>query len=150
MSYNCIEVDFMNNADFGLSIQKMICEYYCLDVNDRAKAQFDSNYNSSYDSELEPLIPAIFENVKSKPVHLLTYSDEFVGAKQTTSPHNFLLSNGKTLSIRTNKTSDKVAPRTVGQAGFPVLNEYFGDIFGGTIESQYDIKKLVINHIHEI
>ena len=47
------------------------------------------------------------------------------------------------------KTSDKVAPRTVGQAGFEKLNDYFGDIYGKKIEDQEDIKDLMFNKIDE-
>ena len=61
-----------------------------------------------------------------------------------------MLDNGKTLSIRTTKNSDKVAPRTVGQAGFGILNEYFADIYGSQINSQEDVRVLIYEHIHEI
>ena len=46
----------MNNADYGLSLQKKICEKYNLDINMQAEAQFNANYNSEYDSELEKVI----------------------------------------------------------------------------------------------
>ena len=103
----------MNNADYGLSLQKKICEKYNLDINNQAEAQFNANYNSEYDSELEKVIPVIFEKVNAVPISLLTYTQELTKGRQTTSPHNFMLDNGKTLSIRTTKNSDKVAPRTV-------------------------------------
>lgn len=140
----------MNNADYGLSLQKMICDEYEIEINDWAKAQFDANYNKEYENELKSVIPLIFKKVKSNPTRLLTYSQELTKAKQTTSPHNFILDNGKTISIRTTKTSDKVAPRTVGQAGFPVLNDFFADVFGEEIQTQADVRKLVFEHIHEI
>ncbi len=140
----------MNNADYGLSLQKLICDEYRLEINDWAAAQFEANYNSEYDDELKQTIPLIFNKIKAKPTHLLTYTQKMVKKNQTTSPHNFMLDNGKTISIRTTKGSDKVAPRTVGQAGFPVLNEYFADIYGDEIKNQEDVRKLVFNHIHEI
>ena len=138
----------MNNADYGLSLQKLICDEYSLEVNDWASAQFEANYNQEYRTELVEVIPKIFSKLNAEPTHLLTYTQEMTKGKQTTSPHNFMLDNGKTLSIRTTKTSDKVAPRTVGQAGFPILNEYFADIYGQEIENQTDVRKLIINHIH--
>lgn len=104
----------MNNADYGLSLQKLICEKYGLEINAWAEAQFKANYNKEYDAELKPLISMIFGKINSKPMHLLTYTKELTKGKQNTSPHNFLLENGETVSIRTTKTSDKVAPRTVG------------------------------------
>ena len=140
----------MNNADYGLSLQKKICEKYNLDINNQAEAQFNANYNSEYDSELEKVIPVIFEKVNAVPISLLTYTQELTKGRQTTSPHNFMLDNGKTLSIRTTKNSDKVAPRTVGQAGFGILNEYFADIYGSQINSQEDVRVLIYEHIHEI
>lgn len=140
----------MNNADYGLSLQKMICDQYDLRINDWAKAQFEANYNKEYEEEFQKIIPLIFETVKSAPTHLLTYSRMLAKGAQSTSPHNFLLDNGKTLSIRTTKTSDKVAPRTVGQAGFQILNEYFEEIYGDRIATQADVRRLVYYHIHQI
>lgn len=140
----------MNNADYGLSLQKLICDEYSIEVNDWAAAQFEANYNEEYREELTGIIPKIFDKLQAEPTHLLTYTQKMTNRKQTTSPHNFMLDNGKTLSIRTTKTSDKVAPRTVGQAGFPVLNDYFADIYGEEIINQADVRKLVFNHIHEI
>ena len=107
----------MNNADFGLTLQSLICDHYHLEINEHAAEQFNSSYNEAYEEELETLCERIFELVGSTPVKLLTYTNELTNGIQTTSPHNFLLKNGKTLSIRTMKTNDMVAPRTVGQAG---------------------------------
>ena len=140
----------MNNADFGLTLQALICNHYHLVVNSHASEQFASNFNHAYVEELTPLCSKIFKIVGSEPSVLLTYSQKFTNAIQTTSPHNFQLKNGKTLSIRTMKTNDKVAPRTVGQAGYPILNELFGDIYGNQIRDQYDVRKLMYNHIHEV
>lgn len=139
-----------NNADFGLSLQKLICDYFDLEVNDYAYEQFRANYNNAYDNELMPLCNKIFKKIGSNPIQLLTYTKELINNKQTTSPHNFLLENGKTLSVRTTKGSDKVAPRTVGQAGFAVLNDYFADVFGEEIKSQRDVRRMVFNYIHVI
>lgn len=140
----------MNNADYGLSLQKKICDDYKIEVNEWAAAQFDANYNPEYEEEFKTVIPLIFETVKSTPDRLLTYTKEMAGKKQNTSPHNFLLKNGKTFSIRTTRTSDKVAPRTVGQAGFPVLNEFFSEVYGEEIKTQSDVRKLVFENIHEM
>lgn len=140
----------INNADYGLSLQKLICDHYDLEVNDNASEQFKSNYNSAYERELKPLCSKIFKAVGSEPKELLTYTKKMVNNKQTTSPHNFLLADGKTLSVRTTRGSDKVAPRSIGQAGLAVLNDYFSDIFGQEITSQSDVRRMIVNHIHEI
>ena len=140
----------MNNADYGLTFQYLICNHYHLAVNSTAAEQFVSNFNPAYVEELKPVCSKVFDLVGSKPSKLLTYSQEMTDAVQTTSPHNFVLANGKTLSIRTMKTRDKVAPRTVGQAGYPILNELFGDIYGGKIQNQQDVRNLMYSHIHEV
>lgn len=140
----------VNNASYGLSLQKVICDTYKLDVNSHASRQFNKNFASEYKNELSKVCKQIFAELKTKPVKLLTYTKKLTNNKQTTSPHNFLLSNGKTLSVRTTKGSNKVAPRTIGQAGYPVLNEFFADIYGSEIKTQDDIKNLIANHICEI
>lgn len=139
-----------NNADFGISLQKLICEHYKLEINEYAKGQFNANYSSEFDSELKPLCTRIFKDIGYKPIEFLTFTRELISNKQTVSPHNFLLENGKTLSVRTLKTRDKIAPRTIGQAGYSVLNDYFADIYGKEITSQEDIRKMVFFHIHEL
>lgn len=139
-----------NNADYGHSIQKLICDSFGLDVNSYAAEQFKANYDSKYDKELLPLCTKIFKEIGAKPVQLLTYSDALTKKKQSTSPHNFLLANGETLSIKTTKGSGMFAPPSVGQAGFEKLNDYFADIYGEEIKNQDDIKRMVVYHIHEI
>ena len=142
--------EFMNNADYGLSLQKLICEKYNLEINQTAKGQFESNYNPEYINELTKLITNIFNLLGNKPIELLTYTEGLSNSKQPKCPHNFMLDSGKTLSIRTYGNSDKVAPRTLGQAGFPVLNEYFAEVYGSKIANKSDIKSLIINHIEEV
>ncbi|MBO4858919.1 MAG: hypothetical protein J5527_10445 [Treponema sp.] len=140
-----------NNADFGLSLQKHICTTYKIEnVPEYAISEFLSNYDSSYEPELEIIQNKLFNSLGLKPIECLTYSKEIINNKEHISPHNFLLNNGKTLSIRTTKTSDKVAPRILGQAGYQILNDYFADIYGKKIKTQDDIKQLVFYHIHEI
>lgn len=139
-----------NNADYGITLQKLICEEYNLDVNATAKQHFISNYNNQYEEELRLVAQNIFKQIGLKPVRLLTYTKESINNKQTTSPHNFLLSNGKTLSIKTTKSSNKIAPKTVGQAGYKVLNDYFSEIYENEIQSQEDVRDLVFNHIDKI
>ena len=61
----------MNNADYGLTLQKLICDEYQISVNEWAKAQFDASYNREYIKELKPIVPIIFEKAKSEPKILL-------------------------------------------------------------------------------
>ena len=42
----------MNNADFGLTLQSLICDYYGLEVNEHAAEQFTSSYNEEYEKAI--------------------------------------------------------------------------------------------------
>lgn len=136
-----------NNADYGISFQYVICKKYNIEIHKDAINQFNANFNQEYESKIIDVLPSIFDAVGSKPIKLLTYTKEVINGKLTTSPHNFLLENGKTLSIRTNKKQGKVAPKTIGQAGYRVLNDYFADVYGKPIENQDDIKKMIYDNI---
>ncbi|MCM1451297.1 MAG: hypothetical protein NC102_03495 [Clostridium sp.] len=138
-----------NPARYGLTLQSLICDIFKIKVNDKASAQFNANYDESSVDELLPIIHNVVKSVGAKPIKLLTYTLDLTNGKHTTSPHNFLLSNGKTLSLRTTSSTGMVAPRTVGQAGFDVLNKYFYDIFGEEVCDQAQIRKKMYYHIHE-
>lgn len=141
--------DTYNPSQYGLTLQQMICDNYDLEVNAYAAGQFEANYNEAYEAEFEPIVASIEKMTGSKPVKLLTFTTEVTGPKQTTCPHNFLLANGKTLSVRTSKSSGMVASRTVGQAGFDVLNDYFAEIFGGRVEDQRQLREKMYANIHK-
>ena len=134
---------------YNFIFQKIICDYYKLQINDKANAQFNANYIDEYKNELIPVIKNIFKILRSKPIELLTFTDKISDPRETTSPHNFLLKNKKTLSIKIVPQNNKIPPNTVGQAGIPVLNSYFKNIYGKKIENQDDIKELMYNKIDE-
>ena len=102
----------MNNAFLGMTIQKYICQKYDVPMHPNAVAQFTSSYNKDCEPGLDELTNAIFKDIGTTPTQCLTFAPSAKG-KETLSPHNFLLKNGATLSIRTNKTGDKVAPRVL-------------------------------------
>lgn len=135
-----------NNADMGISFQKEICDYFEIEVPYEAVSQFEANYNSQYQSKFLPIIKDVFNDLKLKPVKCLTY----VRVNRHPSPHNFILDNGATLSIRTNKKGAKCSPRIIGQAGFDTLNEFFGHLTADSISNQRQIKELVLNNISKI
>ena len=99
-----------NNSDYGFSLQKLICDKYDLEVWGSAIGLFAKGYNSDYDAELMPLCEKIFKEVGTVPVKLLTPAKMRIKNRLTKSPHNFLLADGKTLSIRTSKRSGKMSP----------------------------------------
>lgn len=140
----------INNADFGITLQSCICKYYGLQPSELAEEHFSANYNAEYEPEFTEILPRISESIGAKPIKLLTYTKDLTNSKQNISPHTFLLDTNETLSIRTNKKGDKIAPKTVGQAGYATLNEYFGEIYGKKILNKDDIKHLILEHISEI
>jgi hypothetical protein len=138
-----------NNADLGMTIQKCICDKYKLDPSVYAQSQFESNFNPDYVDKAKTLISRIFKALGSKPVLCLTLSDA-QNSNERYSPHNFLLSTGETLSIRTNKSNDKICPRVVGQGGIDTFNGFFSDIANKIVSDKQEIKEIVVNHIHQM
>ena len=132
----------MNNAFLGMTIQKFICTKYNVPFHPNAVAQFNSNYNQEFEPGLDELNDKIFEDIGKKPKLCLTFSPSENG-KETLSPHNFLLEDGTTFSIRTNKSGDKVAPRAAGQRGLAVFNAFFSELAGFQIEDKEQIKEVV-------
>lgn len=136
-----------NNAELGLTIQKLICDKYRIIPHPNAVRQFESGYNSAYYTLAYKTINRIFEELKLVPTKCLTFAPS-PNVGETISPHNFLLSNGTTLSIRTNLKGDKIAPRVVGQSGIKTFNEHFSEIAGYEIDDKQQIKKIVFDKIH--
>lgn len=138
-----------NNAELGISVQKAICQRYMLQLHPNAVEQFNSNYNPNYAALSEKIIANIFNDIGSYPVECTTYApSEKYG--ETLSPHNFVLKNGKTLSIRTNMKGDKIAPRVVGQCGISVFNAHFSEISRTEVNDKNEIKEIVFNYIHKM
>ncbi len=137
----------MNNSDFNLTFQQYICDYHKLIPCERANAYFRKAYKVSFIPSISKLYDEIKQRLGSVPVKCLTFNKDLNGFDYT---DNFLTQNNTTISIRTNKSGDKVAPRLVGQAGYKVLNEYFSSILGREIISQSDIKELFINYADEV
>lgn len=135
-----------NYASPGFSFQYLVCKKYGLEpLSIAAKKQFDVAYDSKYNNQFLPIIDDIFDSLKAVPIACTTMTRTIDGIV----PYNFILSNKLTLSVRINIGYGMVAPRKVGQAGFPMLNEYFADIIGHQIVNQDDIKELIENNIDE-
>lgn len=139
------------NSSLGLTCQKVICDKYRLTPSTRALHQFNSACNPLYFDELNILVPKIFGKIKSKPLKCTTYQTSDVPGEEL-STHNFILENGKTLSIKTNKTKGSVmqAPVVVGQAGYSKLNFHFGHLYNYSIKNQEDIKTLFWNQTADL
>ena len=97
----------LNNAFLGMTVQKYICQKYNVEIPTEAVAQFSSSYNEDYVAGLDAVLDRIFATIGQEPKVCTTFVPSSK-ARETLSPHNFTLTNGSTLSIRTNKTGDKV------------------------------------------
>ena len=140
----------VNNASFGMTVQKLICDYFDIIPNKWAMNQYKSNFDEQY-KDVEKLFERIFNEIGAKPIKCLSFEKD-VNNGGSINPHNFYLNNGMTLSIKTtkSKTNSKVAPNIVGQAGYEKLNYHFGHLYDKEIEDQLDIKNLIWNKIDEV
>lgn len=141
----------MNNADLGITIQKFICDYFSVSIPTEAQEQFDANYNEDYLNTLniKETVKSAFDELGVIPEKCLTYtSSKNIGEKYN--PNNFILINSKTLSIRTSKSGDKIAPRVIGQAGIDTFNYHFNQFANKNIKNKEEIKTIVYNNIHKM
>ena len=138
-----------SNAEMGMTIQKIVCDKYGITPCSQAINQFEAAYNPVYKEPFERIIDELFQKIGSLPVKCLTYEPSD-SDRRTVSPHNFLLKSGETLSFRTNIKGDKIAPRTVGQAGLATFNDHFHEIIGKTVEDKQEIKRAVIHKIDKM
>ena len=69
---NLNKIEF-NNADLGMTTQKLICDLYELSCNITASNAFSAAYNPSYVQFIEPTIRQIFNEIGSTPVECTTF-----------------------------------------------------------------------------
>lgn len=138
----------MTTSDLGMSIQKFICDLYEVVPNSDALSQFNAVYDNQYNEPLFPIIQSIFNEIGTTPIKLTTFLSTEIGGNRFLTPYNFILENGKTLSIRTNKTSRKVSPRVIGQAGINTFNAFFSEIVNEVVNSQRQIREVIFSSIH--
>lgn len=137
----------MNNAIKGMMVQSEICDIFGLKMCDKAVENFRKSRDDSEEKIIKKIVQEILKQIKDTPIELTTFKKD---KKNKSIPYNFKLKSGRTISIRTNKSGARVAPRIVGQAGYDVLNEYFGDFVDFKIKNQEDIKELVLNKIDKM
>jgi hypothetical protein len=116
----------MNNETFGMTFQYSICLHFKIE-NDISISRIDKGLLKSFIES--KIINKIFRG-KPKPIEYLNTSKKFTSSYITMCPHNFLLDNEETFSVRTFKGSGKMfAPKAVGQAGEETFNHFFGRNF---------------------
>lgn len=135
----------MNNETFGVTFQYAICIKYKLE-NELSLERVDKDLLDSFLSS--KIIPKIFRG--RKPIKYLSGSKEFTSPFIKRCPHNFLLANDETFSVRTFQGSGKMfAPKVVGQAGDETFNHFFGHLTTEEI-SRTNFKEFCLNHIDEM
>lgn len=141
----------MNNAELGITIQKFICDYFDIQIPIEAKKQFESSYNYNYIKtfNIKESIISAFNELGVIPKECVTYTS-YKNSGQKYNPHNFILMNSKTLSIRTSKCGNKIAPRVVGQSGIETFNYHFNQFSDKKIENKNEIKTIIYNNIHKM
>ena len=141
----------INIADYRTALECMICEIYKLHIPKYVKVEKASIIKLEPKCLIENAVLSIFDKIGAAPVKFVAYSKECdLNGNLITSPHDYILSSGETFSIKCNgikSSSFKVAPRVIGQAGYNVLNSYFGKYYGKKIETQKDIKELFYDKI---
>lgn len=136
----------MNNETFGITFQYAICEKYRL-KNDISKSRIDYKLLDNFIKS--NIINKIFRG-KSKPIEFLSSSKKFTSKFIKKCPHNFLLDNDETFSVRTFKGNNKMfAPKVVGQAGEDTFNHFFGDLYNEEINRK-NFKHFCLTKINEI
>lgn len=135
----------MNNETFGITFQYAICKKYNL-INTISQNRISESM--LFQIEQSGIINNLFP--KSKPVEFLTFSKKYTSEIVKKCPHNFLLDNGQTFSVRTFGGKNKMfAPKVVGQSGDKTFNHYFGDLFEEEINRD-NFKKFVLLKVNEI
>lgn len=136
----------MNNETFGMTLQYAICLHFNLE-NDISISRIDDNLLHSFIES--KIISKIFRG-KPKPIEYLTSSKKYTSPYIKRCPHNFLLENEETFSVRTFKRNGKMfAPKVVGQAGDETFNYFFGDLYSNTI-NRNNFKKFSLTKINEM
>lgn len=137
-----------NNSSIGFTIQKIICDKFdIIPISSRAVSYFETNYISELYDYFSLMVDKIFNLYKFIPIKCTTLAKD---NNNNDVPYNFVLKDDKTLSVRTNSTGSRVAPREVGQPGYDKLNKYFAHIYGRKINDQEDIKRLFLFKIEQI
>lgn len=137
----------MSNETFGVTMQAAICQHFDLEF-DFSSSRLDSIILSEILNK--NIIDDIFKSISVNPIKFLTTSQEYTDHWITKCPHNFLLSNNETFSIRTfNSNNRKFAPKIVGQPGNKTINHFFGHLVNYNID-RTNFKKFCFENVQDI
>ena len=80
----------INSSQFGMTIQKLICEKYNIKIDNNTESQFNSNFREEYRKDIHPIIDQLFKDLKSDPVECTTFKKSLNPGERTL-PYNFIL-----------------------------------------------------------
>ncbi|OON98395.1 MAG: hypothetical protein ATN35_05250 [Epulopiscium sp. Nele67-Bin004] len=135
----------INNETIGISAEIVIADIFNISVND----SYRHRGNKVIETSLVSIIKQVFTNEPTLVPIAHIAEDQ--------SPVDFMLSNGKTLSLKTNQQfSKKVAPQNVGQPTSSTYYDHFSNIYTNyVIPRDYEgrcklFKEVSIDRINEV
>ncbi|MBN1795842.1 MAG: hypothetical protein JW804_04150 [Sedimentisphaerales bacterium] len=133
----------INNESLGVTAEKVICDLCGIESSELIGRSIP---------ELEGTIkPYIEEALKKLPLIVKYVGQERGGiGGQSKSPIDFYFEDGKSLSVKTNKTGKKVCPSRCGQPGNETFDKYFRHLYDNPNDTiTYDkFKKLALEKTH--
>lgn len=135
---------FMNNETVGISAEVAIANVFDVDIN--------PEYIDRADEDVVELLEFDLDTIFRKEGIPLPI--EHVAEEQN--PVDFVLEDGSTLSVKTNKKSlGKVAPQIIGQPTSQTYFEYFDDFIDFDVPETYEekielFKQISINEIETV
>lgn len=128
----------LNNESYGLTAEKIICDIYGLYSND-----FSHRSIPQLESILKPIVEQACRQLPKIIKHVgLERGDRGGQSKSTV---DFICTTGETISIKTNRNSDKVCPSECGQPGQETFDLYFGHLYQKPVD-YYKFKTVCLNH----
>ena len=131
--------------DLGITAQYIIANKFNLEVPETVINKVKSALDQEHYNALTEVVDEIFDATTLQLVKCTSLSKDYSKV-----PYQFIASNGKTISIRCNKSNDKIAVRYLGQPGKVVINREFGEIYGSELNCANDYKHLFIEHTVEV
>ena len=134
-----------NNETLGMSAEAAICKHFDIDEPD----SFASRTSPTIVSKLIPIVEEAFKILPNAQKH--TGSETGSRGGNSKCSYDFVLSDGSTLSLKTNK-GKMVCPPEVGQPGADTCLQYFKDFLpadANTVTNE-SFKSMVYEHIDDI
>ncbi len=133
------------NYDLGITAQYIIAKKFNLEVPQTVLNKVNSALDKENYNNLVEVLDEIFNSTTIKLKECTSLSKDY-----SKIPYQFVTTTGKTISIRCNKSNDKIAVRYLGQPGKAIINKEFGSIYGSELTGASDYKKLFMEHTVDV